>query len=125
MLANLLANGVLLLHLAFIVFAVFGGLLVLRRRWLAWLHVPAMLWAAAVEMAGWVCPLTPLENRLLATAGRTGYSGGFIEHYIANLIYPQGLTRDIALGAGIVLLLLNGLIYTILFYKILLQKDRP
>jgi len=117
MLAEWLADGVLALHFGFIIFALFGGLAVLRWRWLMWLHLPALLWAAAVELNGWICPLTPLENHLLAEAGRAGYTGGFIEHYLAAVIYPNSLTREMELLMGIALLLWSGTIYTIVMLR--------
>ncbi|MFC5302299.1 DUF2784 domain-containing protein [Azospira restricta] len=107
----LLADLVVAIHFAFIVFAVAGGLLVLRWPWLAWVHVPAALWGAAVVACGWVCPLTPLENWLRVAAGEAGYAGGFIERYLLPLIYPPGLTRELQMLLGLALLLLNAAIY--------------
>lgn len=100
---RLLADAVLLLHLAFIVFVVAGGWFLPRWPRLAWLHLPAALWGAAIELCGCVCPLTPLENRLRQMGGAAGYAGGFVEHYLLPLIYPAGLTREwqIALGLGV------------------------
>jgi hypothetical protein len=105
MLTRIAADLVVLVHLGFIIFVVFGGLLVLRWPKLAWIHVPAALWGAAIEFAGWICPLTPLENRLREAGGSAGYTGGFIEHHIVPLVYPGELTRgtQVLLGAGIVL----------------------
>lgn len=103
MLHRLAADAVLVFHLAFIVFAVLGGLLALRWRWMPWLHGPAALWGFFVEATGRICPLTPLENALRQQAGQSGFSSGFIEHYLVPLIYPSGLTRDIQwLLAGVV-----------------------
>src|SRR3990167_10903844 len=94
---RLAADAVLLLHLLFIAFALFGGLLVLRWRWLAWLHLPAVGWAVTVEALQLLCPLTPLENDLRHAVGQAGYSTGFIEHYLLPIIYPAGLTPVIQL----------------------------
>jgi hypothetical protein len=115
--AALAADAVLLLHLLFIVFAVFGAALLWRWPRVVWLHVPAMLWGAYVEFSGELCPLTPLENRLRRAAGEQGYGGGFVEHYLLPLIYPEALTRDVQtlLGAGIVLI--NVLLYGWWFAK--------
>jgi hypothetical protein len=118
---GVLADAVVAIHFAFVAFAVAGGLLVLRHpRWV-WLHLPALAWAAWVELAGWVCPLTPLENELRRAAGESGYAGGFVEHYLVPVLYPEGLTRaaQIALGTG--LLALNAALYTAL----LLRRRRP
>jgi hypothetical protein len=111
MIYGALADGVLLFHFAFIVFVVAGGLAVLRWPWVAFLHVPSFLWGAVMELAGWICPLTPLELHLRALAGVGGYEVRFLEHYLLRLIYPGSLTRamQIAIGAGV--LAVNGLIY--------------
>lgn len=104
MLHRIAADAVLLLHLAFIVFVLLGGLLALRWRWMPWLHLPAVAWGIHVELSGGACPLTPLENGLRRAAGEAGYAGGFVEHYVVALIYPAGLTQDIQyLLAAIVL----------------------
>jgi hypothetical protein len=111
MTSALLADLVVLLHLAFVGFVVVGGLLVWRRPALAWLHVPAVLWAAWVELSGELCPLTPLENALRAAAGEHGYRGGFVDHYLVPLLYPRGLTREAQTALGLGVLALNGLVY--------------
>ncbi|MDV3239414.1 MAG: DUF2784 domain-containing protein [Gammaproteobacteria bacterium] len=111
MTAAVLADLVVLLHLAFILFVMLGGLLVLRWRRLMWLHLPVVVWGAAIEFVGWICPLTPLENRLRAAAGEAGYSGGFIEHYLIPLIYPAGLTRELQWLLGALVLLVNAAVY--------------
>jgi hypothetical protein len=106
-----LAVVVLLVHLAFILFVALGGFLVLRWRWTMWLHLPAALWGTLIMFAGWICPLTPLENHLWRLAGAAGYEGGFIEHYLTSLIYPEGLTRTAQVLIGLAVLILNGTIY--------------
>lgn len=108
---RLLADLVVLVHFGFIAFAVCGGLLALRWRWIPWVHLPAAAWGALVEFAGWTCPLTPLENALYRRAGSDGYAGDFIGHYLLPLIYPSGLTREIQLGLGLVVIVVNLLIY--------------
>jgi hypothetical protein len=114
---RILADAVLLLHFAFVAFVVLGGLFVLRWPRLAWLHLPAALWGAAIEFAGAVCPLTPLENRLRALGGGAGYSGGFIQHYLVSLIYPAGLTRPIQIALGILVVAINLAIYLCLWRR--------
>ena len=109
--AGLLADGVLVFHLAFVLFVMLGGLLVLRWKWIAWLHVPAVLWGIYIELSGRICPLTPLENSLREAAGQAGYSGGFIDHYITALIYPDGLSRGIQMVLAATVFLVNGLVY--------------
>ncbi|HUW35898.1 MAG TPA: DUF2784 domain-containing protein [Rhodocyclaceae bacterium] len=116
------ADGVVVLHFAFVLFALLGGLLVPRFRALAWLHPPAALWAALIEFAGWSCPLTPLENQLRRSAGSRGYADGFIEHYLLPLIYPAGLTRELQIAFGFCVLAANLLVYGYLRHK--LRRDR-
>jgi hypothetical protein len=106
-----LADAVLVLHLAFIAFVLVGGIAVLQWPRLAWLHAPAAVWGALIEFAGWVCPLTPLENLLRARGGEGGYSGGFVDHYITALIYPHGLTRTQQFGIGALVLAINVYVY--------------
>jgi hypothetical protein len=110
---RVLADLVLVVHLAFVLFVVLGGLLVLRWPRLAWLHVPAAIWGVLIEYTGWICPLTPLENSFRMRGGEAGYSGGFIEHYIQPLLYPAGLTRSTQVVLGSLALVLNLTAYAI------------
>jgi hypothetical protein len=112
---RLLANIVVLVHLAFVAFVVVGGILVLRWRRAAWVHVPAALWGAAIALGGWICPLTPLENWLREQGGGAGYSTGFIEHYVMPVLYPVALTREVQIGAGILVVVLNAVVYWLAF----------
>ncbi|HXX83574.1 MAG TPA: DUF2784 domain-containing protein [Casimicrobiaceae bacterium] len=105
------AAAVLLLHAAFVLFAVFGGLLAWRWRWVAWLHLPAVAWAAFVEFTGRVCPLTPLENALRREAGETAYRGDFIGNYVGSLLYPEGLTPPMQALLGVAVVAINVAIY--------------
>jgi hypothetical protein len=105
------ADLVVLLHLAFIAFVAAGGLLVLRWRRVAWLHVPALAWGIFVEASGNLCPLTPLENALRRAAGEPGYAGDFVEHWLVPLIYPPGLTRGAQLALAAALVAGNALVY--------------
>jgi len=117
MLYRLAADAVLAAHLAFVLFVVCGGLLVLRTPRLAWLHLPAVAWGAYVELSGSICPLTPLEVTLRRDAGEAGYGGDFIEHYLVSLIYPAGLTRELQMALGAAVLLLNLIVYFILWRR--------
>lgn len=111
MVPALAADLVVLLHAAFVVFVVAGGLLVLWRRGIAWLHLPAAAWGVFVELTGRICPLTPLENRLRAAAGLQGYEGDFVERYIIPVLYPDGLRRDVQVALGLAALAINVAIY--------------
>lgn len=116
MLYRILADATVVAHLAFILFVLLGGFLVLRWRKLVWIHVPVALWGAGIEIIGWPCPLTDLENYLRAKAGQAGYEGGFIEHYLLPLIYPDllfpgGFPRIGFTLIGIAVLVVNAAIY--------------
>ena len=100
---GLLADLVLIQHYAFNAFAVLGALAWLRWRFAPLVHLPALAWGVAIELMHGTCPLTPLENYFAARAGREGYEGSFIEHYLVPIIYPDGLTRTAQLTlAGLV-----------------------
>jgi hypothetical protein len=117
MLFRIAADLTLVVHLAFIVFVVAGALLVLRHRRLAWLHLPAAVWGAWVEIAGKICPLTLLENRLRLLAGQEGYGGSFIEHYLVPVIYPSGLTRAAQLWLAALVVIVNLILYGYLLLR--------
>ena len=117
MIYRALADLVIRIDLAFIVYALLGGLFALRWRWMPWLHLPAVIWGAAVEMNGWFCPLTPLENSLRRASGAGGYAGGFIEHYIVPVIYPVGLTRELQVFLGFAVLAVNLAIYWLVWRR--------
>jgi hypothetical protein len=113
----LLADLVLVVHAAFVAFAIGGGLLVLRWRWVAWLHVPALAWGAAIELVGGICPLTPLEDRLRGAGGDPTHSPDFIERGISALLYPTALTRSTQVALAVALLLVNAAAYGIVFRR--------
>lgn len=117
MLYRFAADALVLFHLLFIVFVLFGGLLVFFRPWLALLHLPAAAWGMSVEFFRLYCPLTPLENHLRRAAGQQGYDGGFIEHYLIALIYPAGLTPSMQLWMGGLVLLINLSVYVALLLR--------
>jgi hypothetical protein len=114
---RLLADAVLVLHLGFIAFVVLGGLIVLRWPQIAWLHLPAVAWGTWIEFTGSICPLTPLEIDLRARGGGATYSGGFIEHYVTALIYPEGLNRSQQVALGVFVLVLNAVVYGWLLWR--------
>lgn len=119
---RILADLVVILHLLFIVFVVAGGLLALRRPWLALLHLPAAGWGAYIEFTGRLCPLTPLENHFSRLAGEKGYAGGFIEHYLIPVIYPTGLTSDIQLLLGLFVVAVNLAVYALVVRRVFCGK---
>ena len=108
---QLAADGLVTLHLLFVLFVTCGGVLVLRNRKWALVHLPAVLWAATIEFTGWFCPLTPLENWLRRQGGGTGYPTSFAEHYLLPLLYPTALTRGLQIGLGVAVIGINLLLY--------------
>ena len=110
-----LAGGVVLAHLLFVAFAVAGAVLALRWRWMPWIHLPSVAWAAFIEFSGGICPLTPIENQLRASAGLEYYSGDFIAEYLFPLLYPEGLTTQAQLAIGSLVLAINVAAYGWLF----------
>ena len=118
MLYRVLADILVLLHLAFVCFVVLGGLLVLRRRRWAWVHLPVAVWGALVEFMGWVCPLTPLEVRLRILGGESGYTGGFVENYLILLLYPGHLTRGHQVVLGLFVVALNIFFYGLVALRV-------
>ena len=114
---RLLADLVLVLHAAFVAFVMLGGLLALRWPRLAWVHLPVVVWGAGIEFLGGICPLTPLENHWRLLAGEQGYAGGFVEHYVFPLLYPEGLTGQVQLGLGLLVLAVNVSIYAWMLWR--------
>lgn len=117
MLYDWLANLVLVVHAAFVVFVVFGGLLVLWRPKIAWIHGPAVSWGVFIECFGIICPLTPLEIAIRHRAGEAGYQGGFIQHYVSAVLYPSGLTRAVQVGLATLTLVVNMAIYSMVLRR--------
>ncbi|SSW66275.1 hypothetical protein AVE30378_02004 [Achromobacter veterisilvae] len=108
---RILADLVLVAHGLFVAFVMFGGLLALWKRWVAFLHLPALAWGAMVIGMGWICPLTPLEVSLRERAGQEGYSGGFIAHYVLGIIYPEGIARTTQVVLAALLIAGNIIVY--------------
>lgn len=111
MLYQILAELVLGIHFLFIMYVVCGALLVVKWNWTVVLHLPAALWGSVIMFAGWICPLTPLENHLRQLAGGEGYDGSFIEQYIMPLVYPEPLTRELQIYLGIAVVSINVVLY--------------
>lgn len=111
--AALLADAIVLVHVGFVAFVAFGGFLVLRWPRLAWVHIPAVVWGAGIELTGDICPLTPLENALRQRAGRAPYGGDFVARYVLPVLYPDGLTREVQLALGVAAIAVNGVLYAL------------
>jgi hypothetical protein len=123
-LARILADAIVIAHLAFIAFVLVGGIWVLARPRLAWLHLPAVAWAAYAELSATICPLTPLENALRRRAGDAGYDGGFVEHYVIPVIYPAGLTPRVQWMLGALVIAINLAVYAIAWRRRLGSSGR-
>ena len=108
---TLLADLVLIAHLSFIVFVIFGGLIVLKWHEVMWLHIPCAIWGALIGFFGWICPLTYLENYFRQAGNADSYEGGFIQHYLVPIIYPQGLTTGMQILLGVIVIVINLIIY--------------
>jgi hypothetical protein len=114
---GVLADLIVVAHLGFVGFACLGGLLVVRWRWVAWIHIPCAVWAVVVEWLNLVCPLTPWEQRLRDLADQPGYTGGFIENYLTPILYPAGLNRTVQMLLGALVVAINVSVYVSLFYR--------
>jgi hypothetical protein len=115
---RILADLVVGFHVGFVLFVVLGGLLVLRWPRLAWLPLPDAVWGAVIEFAGWICPLTPLENHFRRASGTAEYAGGFVEHYLMPVLYPVGLTRGVQYLLGATVVLVNAAVYWRVFRRV-------
>ena len=123
---RILADALVVLHLAFVAFVVFGGGLTLWRRRLAFFHIPALLWGIYIEWSGSVCPLTPWENRARVAGGQAGYAGGFIDHYLVPVLYPPGLERGHQIWLGVLVAGFNVLVYGAVIWRWRRKRDgRP
>ncbi len=117
MLAKLTADTLVVIHLLFILFVLLGGLLVIKWRKIALLHLPCVVWGVLIEFYGWICPLTPLENHFRESAGADGYMGGFIDHYLIPLIYPAELDRNMQIILGIIVISINAIAYALVLLR--------
>jgi hypothetical protein len=109
-----LADLVFILHFCYVVFVIFGGLLILRWRWIFWIHLPAVIWAVIVEFFQLHCPLTTWENHLKQLGGGQGYEGGFIEYYVSAILYMP-ITPQIQIMLGVLVILINSVVYSYVF----------
>ena len=117
-----MADFLVIIHFTFIVFVVSGGVLIFKWKWIIYLHIPAVIWAALIEFKGWICPLTPWEKQLREAGGEAGYTGGFIEHYIIPIIYPDKLTVELQIMFGVAVIVINIVIYSLVFYRFIKRK---
>jgi hypothetical protein len=117
MLPRVLADLVVVVHLAFILFVVLGGFLALRWCRVPWVHLPAVVWGVLLELGGWTCPLTPLEDWLRQLAGGPGYAGGFVDHYLAPVVYPGALTREGQKVLGVLVGVVNVPVYLLVWQR--------
>ena len=114
---SILTNIVVVLHFSFVLFVLFGGLLILKWPKVMWLHLPAVAWGAVVEFTGWICPLTPLEHWLRARSSESTHTGDFVARYLLSILYPEALTSDIQAILGASVLLVNLVVYGYLWER--------
>ena len=119
---ELLSGLTVIVHLVFVMFVIAGGLLVIHWPWLMCLHITAVIWAAAVELFGWICPLTPLENWFRQGSGQSPYETDFVERWVVPLLYPHGLTREVQIVLGLFVIIVNLSVYAWLYRRIQGQK---
>jgi len=112
------ADLLVIVHLVFIIFVIAGGFTILKWRWMFFLHIPAVIWGAIVEINGLLCPLTPWENSLRKIAGEKGYSESFIEHYLIPLIYPAEINQTMLTIMGVMVIVINLCVYTFILYRL-------
>ncbi len=124
MLFRIAADLLVVIHFGFICFVVIGGFLVLKWRWVLFLHVPAAVWGALIEFQGWLCPITPLEQQLRHISGQSGYTGGFIEHYILPIIYPSNLTHEVQIILGTFVVVINIAVYGWIISKYIRNRKK-
>ena len=117
MIYRLLADCLVLVHLAFVVFVVAGGFLILWRPFLRWIHLPAAAWGVLIEFTGWICPMTPWEQALRIKAGQGGYTGGFVEHYVLPILYPTELTYGVQVVLGFLIIGVNVAVYAFVAFR--------
>jgi len=120
---RVLADITVIIHFLFILFVITGALLALRWKKIILLHIPAVIWGAVVEYTGWICPLTPWENRFRTLAGEAVYRGDFIGNYILPVIYPGDLTRDMQIVLGTTVIFINVLLYGTIIYRSVKRKN--
>ena len=115
---ELAADFSLIVHFAFITFVVFGGLLFFVLTKIIYVHPPALFWGIYMELTHSICPLTYLENWFLQKADLKTYSEGFIQSYLAPIVYPKNLTEDLQIYFAIFLVVINSIIYGFIINKI-------
>ncbi len=117
-----LADTVVIVHAAFVVFVVLGAFLVLFWKKVAFFHLPSVAWAAFIEFSGRICPLTPLENLFREKGGAPVYADGFIEHYIIPVLYPEILTRQLQIIFGVLVIIINLTVYGSVYFRFRLNR---
>lgn len=110
-----LAVCVLIVHALFILWVIFGALFTRSRPVLRWIHIACLIWGVLVELLSWPCPLTLLENYLEGRAGIEPYHGGFLLHYLDELVYPE-LSAMLLVTVGVLVCAFNLAFYVRQFW---------
>lgn len=100
---SLVADLVVLLHLLWIVFLIFGAIPGARWAWVKWMHLAALAFSVLLQVFGWICPITHLEVWLRRTGGAQPYEGSFIGHYLERIVYAPLPPYAVLLGTLVVI----------------------
>lgn len=101
---------VLLIHLAWILWVIFGAYWTSGRRWLTAFHIASLIWGILVEVGPWPCPLTLTEDFFQRAGGHAAYRGSFLLHYIGSLVYPN-VSVTLLIVCGVIVCAVNLSIY--------------
>jgi hypothetical protein len=111
-----MATVVLAIHLAWILWVIFGGFWTRGRPVLSAFHILSLTWGIIVELSPWPCPLTLAEQFFEQRAGEGAYRGAFLMHYIDRLVYPD-LPESALVLIGVSVCGLNLVLYVWRYWK--------
>jgi hypothetical protein len=83
------AIAFLWIHIAWILWVIFGAFFTRGRPVWSALHILCLIWGIVVEVGPWPCPLTLAEQYFEARAGLSVYHGSFLLHYLDRIVYPN------------------------------------
>ncbi|MES2219686.1 MAG: DUF2784 domain-containing protein [Acidobacteriota bacterium] len=93
---------VLVMHLVWILWVIFGAFFTRGHRWLSGFHLASLIWGILVEVGPWLCPLTMAEDFFQRRAGLRPVGGDFLNHCIRSVVYPEvSVTLLTVLGVGV------------------------
>ena len=105
------ADIIVVLHLLWILFLIFGAFPGRRYKWIKVVHIGGVIYALIIQVFGWFCPLTHLEAWLRRMHDPSqSYSGSFIIYYIEKIVYI-GISPDIILLLTALIALMSVRVY--------------